>query len=268
MKKIEEKYRVLKEYIKSLDSVAVAFSSGVDSTLLLAIAQDVLGEKAVAITAKSSSFPKWEQDEAAEFVKERGIRQIVVETKELELEGFQNNQPDRCYLCKYEIFSNLRRIAAENGLKEVIDGSNLDDLSDYRPGKRAIEELGIKSPLQYAELRKEEIRQLSFHLGLPTWEKPSYACLASRFPYGEKITREKMKRVEEAELFLMKQGFRQVRVRHHGDLARIEVLSEQIPQFLAGSLRSDIYKRLNEIGFTYVSLDLDGYRSGSMNETL
>jgi uncharacterized protein len=258
----------LKEYIKSLESVAVAFSSGVDSTFLLKVAHDVLGGKAVAITARSCSFPERELKEATSFAEANGIAHFIVDSEELEIEGFSDNPPNRCYLCKHELFSKMKDFAAKNGFREVVEGSNMDDLGDYRPGLTAIQELGVKSPLRYAELTKEEIRELSKGLGLSTWEKQSFACLSSRFPYGESITPEKLKMVDEAEQLLLDLGFRQVRVRHHGTLARIEISEDQFDRIMEKEVRDKIFARFREIGFTYVSLDLAGYRTGSMNETL
>lgn len=268
MKNIQEKYKELKEYIESLGSVAVAFSSGVDSTFLLKVAHDVLGEKAIAITARSCSFPERELNEAIAFAKDNGIMHKIVDSEEMEIEGFSQNPVNRCYLCKRELFSKMKDLAEKNGFQEVVEGSNMDDLGDYRPGLTAIRELGIKSPLRHAELTKAEIRQLSKELGLPTWEKQSFACLSSRFPYGQTITPEKLKMVDEAEQLLLDLGFRQVRVRHHETLARIEISEEQFEKIMEKQVRDQIYDRLKEIGFAYVSLDMAGYRTGSMNETL
>jgi len=268
MKNLQEKYNDLKEYIKSLESVAVAFSSGVDSTFLLQVSHDVLGDKAIAVTARSCSFPERELKEAEAFTEEHGIRHLIVDSEELDIEGFRENPVNRCYLCKHELFSKMKEIAEKNGFREVVEGSNMDDLGDYRPGLAAIQELGVRSPLRHADLSKDEIRQLSKELGLPTWEKQSFACLSSRFPYGESITPEKLKMVDEAEQLLLDLGFRQVRVRHHETLARIEISEDQFPKIMEKEIRDRISARLKEIGFTYVSLDLAGYRTGSMNETL
>lgn len=268
MKNLQEKYNVLKEYIKSLESVAVAFSSGVDSTFLLKVAHDVLGEKAIAVTARSCSFPERELREAIAFAEANGIAHLIVDSEELEIEGFSENPVNRCYLCKHELFSKMKDIAEKHGFKEVVEGSNMDDLGDYRPGLTAIQELDVKSPLRHAELTKDDIRELSRELGLPTWEKQSFACLSSRFPYGQSITPEKLKMVDEAEQLLLDLGFRQVRVRHHDTLARIEIHEDQFSMIMEKEVRDRIHRRFREVGFTYVSLDLAGYRTGSMNETL
>lgn len=268
MKDLKEKYKNLKEYIKSLESVAVAFSSGVDSTFLLKVAHDVLGDKAIAVTARSCSFPERELQEAIAFTRDNGIVHMIVDSEELEIEGFSENPVNRCYLCKHELFTKMKDIAEKNGFSEVVEGSNMDDLGDYRPGLTAIQELGIRSPLRHAELTKDEIRLLSKELGLPTWEKQSFACLSSRFPYGQSITPEKLKMVDEAEQLLLDLGFVQVRVRHHETLARIEITEKQFPKIMEKEIREQILKRFKEIGFTYITLDLTGYRTGSMNETL
>ena len=262
-----KKFENLKAYLRSLGSVAVAYSSGVDSTFLLKVAHDVLGDKAIAITATSSFFPKRESDEASDFCKANGIKQIIVASEELDIPEIRHNPTNRCYLCKKDLFTKIISIAKENGIEHVAEGSNLDDNGDYRPGLKAVAELGIKSPLRECELYKEEIRTLSKQLNLPTWNKPSFACLASRFVYGEEITREKLKMVEKAEEALLKLGFKQFRVRIHGEnLARIEVLPSDLEKLF--SLRESVSKSLRQSGFTYITMDLLGYRVGAMNEVL
>ena len=268
MDTLHQKKQALEAYLRDLGSVAVAFSSGVDSTFLLKVAHDLLGEKAIAVTARSCSFPKREQEEAAAFCASEGIRQIVVDSEELSIEGFRQNPVNRCYLCKQELFTKIRHIAASNGIAFVAEGSNLDDNGDYRPGLQAVAELGIKSPLREAQLTKAEIRQLSKELGLPTWEKQSFACLASRFVYGETISEEKLAMVDKAEQRLLDMGFKQVRVRVHGSLARIEIDPSEFPKILAGDAAAELDRYLRELGFAYVSLDLGGYQTGSMNRTL
>jgi uncharacterized protein len=262
----DDKLARLREILKGYGSLLVAFSGGCDSTFLLKVAHGVLGDRAMAVTARSETYPSREYEEAVQLAREIGARHLTIDTSELSVEGFSSNPPDRCYFCKGELFQRLLEIAAEHGMRYVADGASLDDASDHRPGMRAARELGIVSPLKEAGLTKDDIRELSRMLGLPTWDKPSFACLASRFPYGEEITAEKLTMVDRAENFLRSLGFRQVRVRHHDTIARIEVSGPDLDRFLERSVRERVASKLKEIGYTYVSLDLQGYRSGSMNE--
>ncbi|MHC4914965.1 MAG: ATP-dependent sacrificial sulfur transferase LarE [Planctomycetota bacterium] len=262
-----EKLQALRRRLSGLGSACLAYSGGVDSTFLACIAGDVLGEKFLAVTADSETYPSRERREAVELAASLGFRHEVIATSELGIPGFQANPPDRCYHCKKELFERLREVAGEHGLACLLDGQNADDVSDYRPGLRAAEELGVVSPLREAGLTKEEIRTLSRELGLPTWDKPAFACLASRFPYGRPITEEGLRRVDRAEEFLRELGVGQLRVRDHDGIARIEVAPKDIPK-MAGNWRKQVIENLKGLGYMYVTLDLDGYRTGSMNLTL
>lgn len=262
MDKLDE----LKKNISDLKHIIIAFSGGVDSTFLLKVAHDVLGDNVIAVTARSASFPERELNEAMEFCRFEGIRHIIVDSEELNIDGFSHNPANRCYLCKHELFEKILAIAEQNNIKYVAEGSNMDDEGDYRPGLQAVTELHIKSPLREVGLNKEEIRAYSRQLGLRTWNKQSFACLSSRFPYGEEITVKKLGMVDRAEQFLLDLGFHQLRVRIHGEIARIEVLPDEFEKVL--SCRERITRAFKEYGFHYVTMDLQGYRTGSMNETL
>lgn len=262
---VEEKFENLKKILHELGNVAIAFSGGVDSTFLLKVAHDVLGDNAIAITATSEFFPAREIEETKIFCGREKIRQIILEEKILNVENISDNPPNRCYICKKNLFAKILKLAEENKISHVAEGSNVDDTRDYRPGMKAIKELQIKSPLLSAGICKSEIRELSKKLNLPTWDKPSFACLASRFVFGEKITVQKLSRVECAEEFLREKNFKQFRVRVHENSARIEILPEEFEKIIRSEIRGDIVKKFRDTGFDYVSLDLQGYRTGSMN---
>jgi uncharacterized protein len=265
---LHSKLKILRDNIRQMHSLAVAFSGGVDSTFLLKVAHDVLGENVIAVTARSAAFPETEYREAADFARKTGVRHIVITSEELDIEGFSDNPVNRCYLCKRELFSKIKNVAAKDHIKYVADGSNVDDLGDYRPGMKAVQELGVVCPLREAGLGKDEIRALSKEMDLPTWDKPAFACLSSRFPYGQTITREKLRIVDDLEQFLREAGFRQVRVRHHGDIARIEVAANERRRFFDAGFMDQVYEKFRQAGFAYVTLDLKGYRTGSMNEVI
>lgn len=268
MHEAQDKLVRLKEYLQELGSVAVAFSGGVDSTFLLRVAHETLKDKCVAFTAGSAFVPERDVIEASAFAKQEGVRHIIKRFDVLAIEGIRMNPEDRCYRCKYALFSQFKELAGQEGLAFVVDGSNLDDDGDYRPGRRALRELDIKSPLYHAGMTKQDIRALSEEMGLRTWNKPSFACLASRFVYGEELTAEKLDAVNQAEEYLMSRGLRQFRVRRHGNLARIELLPGDIARFMEQKEREDIVKKFQSIGFDYITMDLRGYRTGSMNEIL
>ena len=268
MDALHEKKAALTARLRAYGRLLVAFSAGVDSTFLLAAAQEALGENVLAVSAQALFVPAREQEEAVRFCQARGIRHHLIRMNYEEIPNFTSNPPDRCYFCKKAIFSAFLEEARRNDIPYVAEGSNLDDLSDYRPGLKAIQELGIVSPLKEAGLGKADIRALSREMGLPSWNKPSFACLASRFVYGESITLEKLQRIEQAEDRLLSLGFTQFRVRLHGDMARIELLPEEMTRLMDPALREEIRSFFHQLGFVYVTLDLDGFRSGSMNRTL
>lgn len=266
---VQEKYEKLRSVLDGMGSVAIGYSGGVDSTLLVKVAVDVLGTRAVAMIGRSETYPTREFEEAVAIAEQIGARYIVVNTEETDVLKFKENPPDRCYFCKTELFGKLDAIAEREGLAWIADGTITDDVGDFRPGMRAKSEKNVRSPLLEAGLTKAEVREISRYLNLPTWDKPAFACLSSRFPYGMGITKENLSKVDNAETLLRDLGFRFFRVRFHDErTARIEVGPQEISRLMNDDLREKVVAHMKELGFTYVTLDLQGYRTGSMNEVL
>jgi uncharacterized protein len=265
---IEQKYQQLQQIFQNMESVLVAFSGGVDSTLVAKVAFDVLGKQSQAVTAWSEHYTEFNEQEFDELVEFIGIQHHTLKYTEFAIPHFQQNPPKRCYYCKHYLFERFQELAETYGLRCVADGTNCDDTDDFRPGMQALRELGIRSPLKEAGLTKEEIRILSQRLHLPTWDKPAMPCLATRVPYGNEISQDVLRMIHEAETFLSQFDFGQLRVRHHRDIARIEVPRSEMGRILEEELDQRIVARLKEIGYAYVTLDLQGFRSGSLNEVL
>ncbi len=265
---VDEKLQRLKEILRQTQGCAIAYSGGVDSSLLATVAYEVLGDRSLAILATSSTYPKWEYEQAVEFARQRSIPLVTIVSEELDIPEFRDNPTNRCYYCKKELFGKIKAIAQARGLTSIADGNNADDTRDYRPGTQAAKELGVLSPLREAGLTKSEIRQLAHQYGLPMADKPPMACLASRFPYGSKITAEKLKQVERLEDFLRNRGFRLFRARHHETILRLELEESEMDRFMSSAVRKEWTQLAKAEGFQYITLDMEGYRTGSMNEVI
>jgi len=268
METIDFNLERLRSLLAEMGGVVIGYSGGVDSTMIAAVAKEVLGDRALCVLASSETYPQAEVEEALEIAGKLGLSVIRIDTDELKNEAFTANTPDRCFFCKTELFGKLIAIGRDHGIRWVADGANVDDLDDYRPGSRAAAELGVRSPLREAGFTKKDIREISRRMGLPTWDKPSFACLSSRIPYGTRIEPDILRRLDKAEGFLKELGFRQVRVRHHGEIARIEVEPEEIPRLASPEIRRQVTEKFKELRYLYITADLNGYRMGSMNAVL
>lgn len=267
-KLLDKKINKLKNYLGTIDSAIIAFSGGADSTFLLKITSDILKDKVVAVTAKSPTFTQSELKDSKAIAQELKVKQVIIETDELSNESFTANDKERCYYCKNELLGLISQYAKKNNFSYIFDGSNYEDINDWRPGVKAVKKWGVISPLKDAGLTKEEIRTASKELGLSTWDKPAAACLASRVPYGTKITEDLLQKISNAESVIKKLGFKQVRVRHHGNIARIELPVHDIHEILDDKIKNTVISSLKKLGYIYITLDIEGYTTGSMNKTL